>query len=149
MLPIAEKLKQQGELAYKEEERLRTHPEETDEGAVADVCKNYILHMLICIDICDHFCAIISAARYTGPRYLRLLPTSYKVYRFTQVSGLANEFSKCKIKTKELLTVFRAKWLKQPSRDTDGVYENVAVIFKNWSNSQVIKMQINMCPINV
>ncbi len=37
MLPVAEKLKRQTDKAYKEEDRLRTHPDDVDEGAVAEV----------------------------------------------------------------------------------------------------------------
>ena len=35
----------------------------------------------------------------------------------------------------------RATWLKSPSWETDGVYENVAVIFKLWSGSQHFKRE--------
>lgn len=34
----------------------------------------------------------------------------------------------------------RAQWLKNPSWETDGVYENVAVIFRIWSQSQHFKV---------
>lgn len=37
MLPVARKLQIHAERAYKEEDRLRTHPEEVDEGIVAEV----------------------------------------------------------------------------------------------------------------
>lgn len=39
LLPIAEKIRLQTEKAYREEDRLRTHPDDTDEGAVAEVKK--------------------------------------------------------------------------------------------------------------
>lgn len=35
----------------------------------------------------------------------------------------------------------RAKWLKTPSWESDGVYENVAVIFRIWSLSQHFKRE--------
>lgn len=35
----------------------------------------------------------------------------------------------------------RAKWLKSPTWESDGVYENVAVIFKIWSLSQHFKRE--------
>jgi hypothetical protein len=35
----------------------------------------------------------------------------------------------------------RAKWLKTPTWESDGVYENVAVIFKIWSFSQHFKRE--------
>lgn len=36
LLPVAEKLRVLAEKAYKEEERMRTHPDDTDEGTVAE-----------------------------------------------------------------------------------------------------------------
>lgn len=36
LLPVAERLRYLAEKAYKEEERMRTHPDETDEGTVAE-----------------------------------------------------------------------------------------------------------------
>lgn len=35
----------------------------------------------------------------------------------------------------------RARWLKSPTWESDGVYENVAVIFKIWSLSQHFKRE--------
>lgn len=35
----------------------------------------------------------------------------------------------------------RAKWLKSPTWESDGIYENVAVIFKIWSLSQHFKRE--------
>lgn len=35
----------------------------------------------------------------------------------------------------------RAQWLKSPTWETDGVYENVAVIFRIWSQSQHFKRE--------
>jgi hypothetical protein len=35
----------------------------------------------------------------------------------------------------------RARWLKSPNWEVDGVYENVAVIFKIWSLSQHFKRE--------
>jgi hypothetical protein len=35
----------------------------------------------------------------------------------------------------------RAKWLKSPSWESDGIYENVAVIFRIWSLSQHFKRE--------
>lgn len=35
----------------------------------------------------------------------------------------------------------RAKWLKSPTWESDGVYENVAVIFRIWSLSQHFKRE--------
>jgi hypothetical protein len=35
----------------------------------------------------------------------------------------------------------RAKWLKTPSWESDGIYENVAVIFRIWSLSQHFKRE--------
>lgn len=37
MLPIAEKLRHLAEKAYKDEEHMRTHPDDADEGTVAEV----------------------------------------------------------------------------------------------------------------
>lgn len=35
----------------------------------------------------------------------------------------------------------RAKWLKSPTWESDGVYENIAIIFKIWSLSQHFKRE--------
>lgn len=35
----------------------------------------------------------------------------------------------------------RAKWLKSPTWESNGVYENIAVIFKIWSFSQHFKRE--------
>lgn len=35
----------------------------------------------------------------------------------------------------------RAKWLKAPTWESDGIYENVAVIFRIWSLSQHFKRE--------
>jgi hypothetical protein len=35
----------------------------------------------------------------------------------------------------------RAKWLKSPSWESDGIYENVAVVFRVWSLSQHFKRE--------
>lgn len=37
LLPIADKLRRLAEKAYKEEERLRSHPDNADEGGVTEV----------------------------------------------------------------------------------------------------------------
>jgi predicted metallopeptidase len=37
--------------------------------------------------------------------------------------------------------ICRAQWLKSPGWETDGIYENVAVIFKIWSLSQHFKRE--------
>lgn len=37
MLPVAERLRRLAEKAYKEEERTRTHPDDANEGTVAEV----------------------------------------------------------------------------------------------------------------
>lgn len=46
ILPVAEKLRYQSEQAFKEEDRLRTHPEEVDEGAVAEVSARSFYYFL-------------------------------------------------------------------------------------------------------
>lgn len=37
MLPVAERLRRLAEKAYREEEHMRTHPDDADEGTVAEV----------------------------------------------------------------------------------------------------------------
>ncbi len=37
LLPVAERLRRMADVAFKEEERLRTHPDDADEGTVAEV----------------------------------------------------------------------------------------------------------------
>lgn len=37
LLPIAERLRKMAEIAYREEERMRTHPDDADEGTVVEV----------------------------------------------------------------------------------------------------------------
>jgi len=37
ILPVTEKLRFKAEIAFREEDRLRTHPDEVDEGHIAEV----------------------------------------------------------------------------------------------------------------
>lgn len=69
MLPVAEKLRHQTEQAFKEEDRLRTHPEEVDEGAVAEVdscaARAYVIlikDLLAECDACSRHLLILSVA---------------------------------------------------------------------------------------
>ncbi|CAD5230370.1 unnamed protein product [Bursaphelenchus xylophilus] len=94
MLPIAERLRSLSEKAYKEEERMRTHPDDADEGTVAE----------------------------DNARLVR------DVYAFFPI-------------LMKYTDLHRAKWLKSPTWESDGVYENVAVIFKIWSFSQHFKRE--------
>ncbi|VDP16147.1 unnamed protein product [Soboliphyme baturini] len=89
LLPIAAKIRRSAEQAFKEEERLRTHPETTDENAVIE--ENSILVR----DIYSFYPLLI---------------------KFTDLH--------------------KAHWLKKPSLETNCLYENVAVVFKIWSESQ-------------
>ncbi|KAE9549703.1 hypothetical protein FO519_007091 [Halicephalobus sp. NKZ332] len=94
LLPIAERLRKLSEKAYKEEERLRTHPDDADEGTIAE----------------------------DNARLVR------DVYAFFPI-------------LMKYTDLHRAKWLKSPTWESDGVYENVAVIFKIWSLSQHFKRE--------
>lgn len=94
LLPIAEKLCTAAELSYKEEERMRTHPDDADEGTVAE----------------------------DNAKLVR------DVYAFFPI-------------LMKYTDLHRAKWLKNPSWESDRIYENVAVIFKIWSFSQVFKRE--------
>ncbi|CAI4225083.1 unnamed protein product [Auanema sp. JU1783] len=94
MLPIAERLRRMSERAYKEEEHMRTHPDDADEGTVAE----------------DN---------------ARLVRDTYAFFPLLM----------------KYTDLHRAQWLKQPSWETDGVYENVAVIFRIWSQSQHFKRE--------
>uniref|UniRef100_A0AC34QR18 Ryanodine receptor n=1 Tax=Panagrolaimus sp. JU765 TaxID=591449 RepID=A0AC34QR18_9BILA len=94
LLPIAERLRKMAEKAYKEEERMRTHPDDADEGTVAE----------------------------DNARLVR------DVYAFFPI-------------LMKYTDLHRAKWLKSPTWESDGVYENVAVIFKIWSLSQHFKRE--------
>uniref|UniRef100_A0A914NZ02 RyR/IP3R Homology associated domain-containing protein n=1 Tax=Panagrolaimus davidi TaxID=227884 RepID=A0A914NZ02_9BILA len=94
LLPIAERLRKMAEKAYKEEERQRTHPDDADEGTVAE----------------------------DNARLVR------DVYAFFPI-------------LMKYTDLHRAKWLKTPTWESDGVYENVAVIFKIWSLSQHFKRE--------
>ena len=95
LLPVAEQLKAIAERAYKEEERGRTHPDEADEGTVAE----------------------------ENTRLVR------DVYAFFPL-------------LMKYTDLHRARWLKLPTWESDGVYENVAVIFKIWSFSQVRLLRV-------
>uniref|UniRef100_A0A915B3X3 Ryanodine receptor n=2 Tax=Parascaris TaxID=6254 RepID=A0A915B3X3_PARUN len=94
LLPIAERLRRIAEKAYKDEEHMRTHPDDADEGTVAE----------------------------DNARLVR------DVYAFFPI-------------LMKYCDLHRAQWLKQPSWETDGIYENVAVIFKIWSLSQHFKRE--------
>ncbi|CAJ0581879.1 unnamed protein product, partial [Mesorhabditis spiculigera] len=94
MLPIAERLRRIAERAYKDEEHMRTHPDDADEGTVAE----------------DN---------------ARLVRDTYAFFPLLM----------------KYTDLHRAHWLKQPSWETDGVYENVAVIFRIWSQSQHFKRE--------
>ncbi|KHN75295.1 Ryanodine receptor 44F [Toxocara canis] len=94
LLPIAERLRRIVEKAYKDEEHMRTHPDDADEGTVAE----------------------------DNARLVR------DVYAFFPI-------------LMKYCDLHRAQWLKQPSWETDGIYENVAVIFKIWSLSQHFKRE--------
>lgn len=95
MLPIAERLRRMSEKAFKEEEHMRTHPDDADEGTVAE----------------DN---------------ARLVRDTYAFFPLLM----------------KYTDLHRAQWLKQPSWETDGVYENVAVIFRIWSQSQHFKVSL-------
>ncbi|CAJ0957143.1 unnamed protein product, partial [Mesorhabditis belari] len=94
MLPIAERLRRIAEKAYKDEEHTRTHPDDADEGTVAE----------------DN---------------ARLVRDTYAFFPLLM----------------KYTDLHRAHWLKHPSWETDGVYENVAVIFRIWSQSQHFKRE--------
>ncbi|VDM96771.1 unnamed protein product [Thelazia callipaeda] len=94
MLPIAERLKRLSEKAYKDEEHMRTHPDDADEGTVAED------NALLVRDVYAYFPILM---KYTD--------------------------------------MHRAQWLKTPTWETDGIYENIAVIFKIWSLSQHFKRE--------
>ncbi|EGT59247.1 hypothetical protein CAEBREN_31926, partial [Caenorhabditis brenneri] len=82
------------EKAYKEEEHMRTHPDDADEGTVAE----------------DN---------------ARLVRDTYAFFPILM----------------KYTDLHRAQWLKSPTWETDGVYENVAVIFRIWSQSQHFKRE--------
>ncbi|ULT90419.1 hypothetical protein L3Y34_008632 [Caenorhabditis briggsae] len=94
VLPIAERLRRMSEKAYKEEEHMRTHPDDADEGTVAE----------------DN---------------ARLVRDTYAFFPILM----------------KYTDLHRAQWLKSPTWETDGVYENVAVIFRIWSQSQHFKRE--------
>ncbi|CAD6199567.1 unnamed protein product [Caenorhabditis auriculariae] len=94
ILPIAERLRRMSEKAYKEEEHMRTHPDDADEGTVVE----------------DN---------------ARLVRDTYAFFPLLM----------------KYTDLHRAQWLKSPSWETDGVYENVAVIFRIWSQSQHFKRE--------
>ncbi|KAK6101668.1 RIH domain family protein [Brugia pahangi] len=94
MLPVAERLRRLAEKAYREEEHMRTHPDDADEGTVAEDNAHLVR------DVYAYFPILM---KYTD--------------------------------------LHRAQWLKSPSWETDGVYENVAIIFKIWSLSQHFKRE--------
>ncbi|WKY11480.1 hypothetical protein Q1695_003218 [Nippostrongylus brasiliensis] len=94
ILPIAERLRRMSEKAYREEEHMRTHPDDADEGTVAE----------------DN---------------ARLVRDTYAYFPILM----------------KYTDLHRAQWLKTPSWETDGVYENVAVIFRIWSQSQHFKRE--------
>ncbi|KAI6237110.1 hypothetical protein M3Y95_00230500 [Aphelenchoides besseyi] len=94
LLPVAERLRMTAEKAYKEEERMRIHPDEADEGTVAE----------------------------DNARLVR------DVYAFFPV-------------LMKYTDLHRARWLKTPTWESDGIYENIAVIFKIWSFSQHFKRE--------
>ncbi|CAI5451931.1 unnamed protein product [Caenorhabditis angaria] len=94
ILPIAERLRRMSEKAYKEEEHMRTHPDDADEGTVAE----------------DN---------------ARLVRDTYAFFPVLM----------------KYTDLHRAQWLKAPTWETDGVYENVAVIFRIWSQSQHFKRE--------
>uniref|UniRef100_A0A1I7YC96 EF-hand domain-containing protein n=1 Tax=Steinernema glaseri TaxID=37863 RepID=A0A1I7YC96_9BILA len=94
ILPIAEKLRRMADKAFKEEEHMRTHPDDADEGTVAEDNARLVR------DVYAYFPLLM---KYTD--------------------------------------LHRAQWLKTPSWETDGIYENVAVIFKIWSFSQHFKRE--------
>ncbi|KAK0411652.1 hypothetical protein QR680_005766 [Steinernema hermaphroditum] len=94
ILPIAEKLRRMADKAFKEEEHMRTHPDDADEGTVAEDNARLVR------DVYAYFPILM---KYTD--------------------------------------LHRAQWLKTPSWETDGIYENVAVIFKIWSLSQHFKRE--------
>ncbi|KAL4003146.1 RIH domain family protein [Acanthocheilonema viteae] len=94
MLPVAERLRRLAEKAYREEEHIRTHPDNADEGTVAEDNAHLVR------DVYAYFPILM---KYTD--------------------------------------LHRAQWLKSPSWETDGIYENVAVIFKIWSLSQHFKRE--------
>ncbi|CAB3399073.1 unnamed protein product [Caenorhabditis bovis] len=94
ILPIAERLRRMSEKAYKEEEHTRTHPDDADEGTVAE----------------DN---------------ARLVRDTYAFFPILM----------------KYTDLHRAQWLKSPTWETDGVYENVAVIFRIWSQSQHFKRE--------
>ncbi|VDK22588.1 unnamed protein product [Anisakis simplex] len=94
MLPVAERLRRLAEMAYKDEEHMRTHPDDADEGTVAEDNARLVRDVYAYFPILMKYCDL-----------------------------------------------HRAQWLKQPSWETDGIYENVAVIFKIWSLSQHFKRE--------
>ncbi|KAK6754198.1 hypothetical protein RB195_013289 [Necator americanus] len=94
VLPIAERLRRMSEKAFREEEHMRTHPDDADEGTVAE----------------DN---------------ARLVRDTYAYFPILM----------------KYTDLHRAQWLKSPSWETDGVYENVAVIFRIWSQSQHFKRE--------
>ncbi|XGW02944.1 hypothetical protein V3C99_014731 [Haemonchus contortus] len=94
ILPIAERLRRMSEKAFREEEHMRTHPDDADEGTVAE----------------DN---------------ARLVRDTYAYFPILM----------------KYTDLHRAQWLKAPSWETDGVYENIAVIFRIWSQSQHFKRE--------
>lgn len=85
MLPIAERIRHMAEEAYREEERMRTHPDDADESTVSE----------------------------DNAKLVR------DVYAFFPI-------------LMKFTDLHRAKWLKTPTWESDGIYENVAIIFKIW-----------------
>ncbi|KAI6242082.1 Ryanodine receptor 1 [Aphelenchoides fujianensis] len=94
LLPVAERLRFLAEKAYKEEERMRTHPDEADEGTVAEDNARLVRDVYAYFPLLMKYCDL-----------------------------------------------HRAKWLKIPAYEYDGLYENIAVIFKIWSFSQHFKRE--------
>ncbi|CAG9530378.1 unnamed protein product [Cercopithifilaria johnstoni] len=94
ILPVTERLRRLAEKAYREEEHTRTHPDDANEGTVAEDNAHLVR------DVYAYFPILM---KYTD--------------------------------------LHRAQWLKSPSWETDGVYENVAIIFKIWSLSQHFKRE--------
>lgn len=85
MLPIAERIRYMAEEAYREEERMRTHPDDADESTVSE----------------------------DNAKLVR------DVYAFFPI-------------LMKFTDLHRAKWLKTPTWESDGIYENVAIVFKIW-----------------
>lgn len=75
----------------------------------------------------------IVAERRSCQRHLCGFSTVDKIHRLTQVDFIWSEFAfmlTC-------LIMFRAQWLKSPTWEVDNVYDNVAMVFRMWSHSQV------------